>query len=44
VDRLAAGLEVTLELRTTAADVIGALERFHPLNEGSFGRSDGLRW
>jgi hypothetical protein len=33
MDRLAAGLEVTLELRPATADVIGALERFHPLYE-----------
>ena len=42
VDRLAAGLEVALELRAAAADVVRALQRLHPLHERSLGRSDGL--
>ena len=31
VDRLAPGLEIALELRAPAADVVGALERLHAL-------------
>src|SRR2546421_11830561 len=42
VDRLAAGFEVTLELRATAADVVGTLKRLHPLNERTFGGGEGL--
>jgi hypothetical protein len=33
VDLVAARLEVALELRATAADVICALERVHPLDQ-----------
>ena len=42
VDRLPSGLEITLELRTPTANVVGPLERFHALHERSLGRRDGL--
>ena len=44
VDRLATGLQVTLELGPTAADVVGALQRLHPLHERAFRGGDGFGW
>ena len=43
VDRLAASLEVALELRSATTDVVGALERLHALHERTLRRRDGLR-
>src|SRR5579875_1915074 len=42
VDRLAARFQVALELSPTAADVVRALQRLHPLDERPLGRGDGL--
>ena len=43
MDRRAAGLEVALELRAAGADLVGALEGVHPLDEGALrGRRERL--
>ena len=42
VNRLPAGLEISLQSRPARADVIGALKRLHPLHEGALGSEDGL--
>ena len=37
----AAGLEIALELRAAGADLVRALERLHPLEEGTLGSRHG---
>jgi hypothetical protein len=42
MDRLTARFEVSFELCSTTADVVCALERFHPLSERTLGSGDGF--
>ena len=42
VDRLAACFEVALELRAPAADIVGALQRLHALDERALRRGEWL--
>ena len=42
MDRLAARFEVSFELCPATANVVCALERFHPLSERTLGSGDGF--